>query len=168
MCVVNQRFAVKFEIRLIDEHGSLRRGLRNLNQDIACDCCSSWIVGIRDGDEPGSRTELSEQVFCRKGEIVAGAHFDNARAFGLSEDRVHGESGHNDERFVPGIEIRGAEKMNRFVDSVSEQNLRRIESEKTRDFFFNRLALGIARQQVRNRASATAPARAANIPRCSR
>src|SRR5258707_860424 len=39
--------------------------------------------------------------------------------------------------------------MNRFVDSVSEQNLRRIESEKARDSFFNRLALGIARQQFR-------------------
>ena len=36
--------------------------------------------------------------------------------------------------------------MNRFVDSVREQNLCRIESEKTRDHFFHRLALGIARQ----------------------
>lgn len=94
---------MKFEIRLIDEHGSVRRGLRNPNQDIACDCCSSWIVGIRHGDEPGSRTELTEQVFFWKGEIVAGAHFDYARAFGLSEDGVHGEGGRNYERFVPGI-----------------------------------------------------------------
>src|SRR6202023_632259 len=39
--------------------------------------------------------------------------------------------------------------MNRFVDSVSEQNLRRIESEKGGDSFFNRLALGIARQKFR-------------------
>src|ERR1700675_1988630 len=37
--------------------------------------------------------------------------------------------------------------MDRLVDSIVEENLRRIESEKTRDFFFNRLALGIARQQ---------------------
>src|SRR4029077_1599677 len=63
---------------------------------------------------------------------------------------IHGEGGRNDERFVPGIEIRGAEKMNRFVDSVSEQNLPRIESEKGGDFFFNRLALRIPRQQFGN------------------
>src|SRR5450631_583465 len=37
--------------------------------------------------------------------------------------------------------------MNRFVNSVGEQNLCLIESEKIRDLIFNRLALGIARQQ---------------------
>src|SRR5450759_3008117 len=32
--VIDKRFSVKFEIRLIDQHGYLRRCLRNLNQDI--------------------------------------------------------------------------------------------------------------------------------------
>src|SRR5580704_13909488 len=101
--LLNDGFSVKFEIGLIDEHGSLRRRLRNLNQDIACDRCSSWIVGIRDRDEPGLWAEMSEQCFFWKGEIVAGKHFDDTRAFGLREDGVHGERGRNYERFVPGI-----------------------------------------------------------------
>src|SRR5271157_3894153 len=56
--VFNQRFSVKFEIRLIDEHGSLRCCLRNLNQDIACDRRSGRIVRIRHRDEPGAWAEL--------------------------------------------------------------------------------------------------------------
>ena len=101
--LVNDGFSMKFEIGFIDEHGSLLRRLRNLNQDIACNRCSSWIVGIRDRDDPGLWAEMSEQCLFRKGEIVAGTHFDNTRAFGLSEDGIHGERGRNYERFVPGI-----------------------------------------------------------------
>src|SRR5258708_23391928 len=39
--------------------------------------------------------------------------------------------------------------MNRLVDSIGEQNLHGIESEKIRDLLFNRLAFGIARQELR-------------------
>jgi hypothetical protein len=85
--LVNDGLSVKFEISLIDKHGGLRRCLRNLNQDIVCNRCSSWIVRIRHCDEPGLRAELSEQIFRGKFEIVAGAYFDNACAFSLSEDR---------------------------------------------------------------------------------
>jgi len=113
--LLNQRFSVEFEIRFIDEHGSLRRSLRNPNQDIACNRGSSWIVRIRHGDQAGTSAELLEQVPFRKCEVVTGKHFDNARAFSLRKYRVHGEGGHDDERFVSGIEIGGTKQMNRFV-----------------------------------------------------
>ena len=58
--MVQQRFSVKFEIRLIDEQRSLRRCLRNLDEDISCDRCPGRIVWIRHCDEPGARVELSE------------------------------------------------------------------------------------------------------------
>src|ERR1039457_6923442 len=115
--VIDQRFSVKFKIRLIDE--------------------------------PGAWADVGEQVLRRKGEVVARAHFDNARACSLSKNRIHGKGGHDDKRLVPRIEIRGTKKMNRFVDSVGEKNLCGVESEKTCNFSFNRLALGIARQEFR-------------------
>jgi hypothetical protein len=92
---------------------------------------------------------LSEQLLRREREITTSTHFDYASSFGLREDRIHSKSRHDDERLVPGIEIGGAEQVNRFVDTVREQDLRRIESKKTRYFFFRGLALGIARQEFR-------------------
>src|SRR5208337_357935 len=144
---VDESFSVKFEIRLIDEHSSARRGVRNLNQDVSCDRRASRIVRIRHRDEPCSGANLSKQFARWKCEVVTRPHLYNARAFGLREDRIHGKGGHNDQRFVPRIKIREAQQMNRFVDSVRKQNLGRIESEKTRNLFFNRLAFGITRQQ---------------------
>jgi hypothetical protein len=97
---VDQRFSVKFEIRFIDEHSRLRRRLRNLQQNIARDRGAGRIVRVRHRDEPRARADLRQQFLRGKGKIVAAAHLDHARAFGQSKNRIHGEGGHNDQRFV--------------------------------------------------------------------
>ncbi len=123
-------------------------GASDPKQDVAWNCRSCRIVRIRHGDEPRAWTDRGEHTFYRKGEVLAGGNLDHARRFGLSEDRIHRKSGHDDERFVAGLEIGGAEQMNGLIDTVREQHLRRMESEKSCDFGFDRRALGIACERV--------------------
>ena len=146
---VDERFSVKFEICLVDEHSRLRRSVRNLHQNIAPrPTAPVGLFGLATAISRVAGADLRKQFAQWGMQNCLRAALDDPRAFGQSEDRVHGKGGYDDQRFVARIKIRGAQQMNRFVDSICEQDLRRIESEKTGNYLFDGLALGITRQAV--------------------
>src|SRR5713101_5431544 len=71
---------------------------------------------------------------------------NHASTFSLSEDVIHRKGWHDDDCFVPRIEIGRAKQMNTFIHPIREQNLRYIESEKISHVAFDRFALWIACQ----------------------
>ena len=77
---------------------------------------------VRDGDEPRTLANARRQFFQRKGEIFAAKNRHYGSSLRLGEERVHGKGGHDDDRFVPRIEIACTKQMNRFVHAVGQQN----------------------------------------------
>src|SRR5438477_8917164 len=105
-----------------------------------------WIVGIRDCDETGGRSDVAENGVQWKRKVHTGGNIDNSRSRGCGEYAIHGKCRNDDYDLIVRLQVGFTYQVDRFIHAIGQQQFVGSYTQVARHDCLNWCALGIACQ----------------------